>query len=262
MSQVDVDGQAGSTQDWREWAPRSVCSEREAKDRLERAERRWWLECREATVRAHAQGYVVVLGTGRHARHVGAHETYEVAEGVAVDAVRDARHRALGVIRTRILPGWSDDTPFMDATLGTAMRAIPLWIRRAPCSNDELGTDANGNINEPPVVAIYQGAAVVRPSVNIHWDDERSRAEMASRYASGMRRKQDEVALALQQFAQHSATANLVLDDRRLACREIGTVSGEPVVVLGPVRLDHDGNAEARVAMPDGTRAWLSIRAI
>ena len=257
---MDNKAQTESQQDWSQWAPRAIHSESEARERLEQAERRWWSECREATVRAHEQGYVVVLGTGRHARHTSTHATYQEAEQAAVDAVRSARHLALGIIRAKILHGWRDDTPFMGATLGTAAHSIPIQIRRAPCSNDELGTDSGGNANEPPVVATYRGESIERSDVQITWDDERSRSELASRYASGMLRKQEETTAALRQFAQKAATAGLVMDTR-MKCQEVATAGGERVVILGPVRLDHAGNAEARAALPDGVRVWLSISA-
>ncbi|WP_136256289.1 hypothetical protein [Metallibacterium scheffleri] len=252
--------QTGPRQDLAKWAPRSIHSEREARERVEQAERRWWTECREATVRAHEQGYVVVLGTGRHSRHASAHATHQEAEQAAVEAVRSARHLALGIIRAKILRGWDGATPFMGATLDTAAQSIPIHIRRAPCSNDELGMDAEGYTNEPPVVAIYRGESVEHPDVQITWDDERSRSELASRYESGMQRKQAEVAAALRQFAQKTATADLVMDTR-MKCREVTTADGEHVVILGPVRLDHSGNAEARAALPDGARVWLPVSA-
>ena len=255
---MDNKAQTESEQDWGQWAPRSIHSEREVRARLEQAERRWWSECREATVRVHEQGYVVMLGTGRHTRHESAHATYQEAEQAAIEEVQNARHLALGIIRAKILHGWHDSTPFMGATLGTAEHDIPILIRRAPCSNDELGKDADGNANEPPVVAIYRGESVERPNVKITWDDEHSRSELASRYASGMHRKQQEVAVALRQFAQKTATADLVMDTR-MKCQEAATADGQRVVILGPVRLDHAGNAEARAALADGVRVWLSI---
>ena len=261
MSPVNGGDQARSTQNWREWAPRSVRSEADASERLAQAARRWWVECREATVRAHMHGYQVHLGIGKFLRHEGVHASFEVAEGVAVDAVRDERHLALGVIRTQILPGWSDDTPFQGATLGTAMHGVPLLIRRAPYTNAELGTDADGIFNRPPVVAIYQHGSVVRPAVEIPWDDERSRAAAAARYAEGMQRKEAEIAAALQQFAQKEATASLVLD-RRLTPHWCTATGGETVYLLGTVRLAPDGTAEARIAHLDRTRAWLPIDAI
>ena len=252
--------QAESQQEWLRWAPQSIHTEHEAIERFEQAERRWWTECREATVRAHEQGYVVMLGAGRHARHESAHATYQEAEQAALEAVQNARHLALGIIRAKILHGWHDSTPFMGATLGTAEHDIPILIRRAPCSNDELGKDTDGNTSEPPVVAIYRGESVERPSVQITWDDERSRSELASRYASGMHRKQQEVAVALRQFAQKTATADLVMGTR-MKCQEVATVDGEHVVLLGPVRLDPAGDAEARVALQDGARVWLPVSA-
>ncbi len=245
---------------WMEWAPSTIRTEREARALIEQAEnpRAWWRECSEATVRAHEDGYVVELGRGHHVRHVGPFATFDAAEEAAITAVRDARNWALGIIRLKILQGWSEDTPFAGATLGTAMEAIPIRIRRAPCANDELGTDAEGNPLEPPVVAIVGNGTVLRPAVAITWDDAASRANRIARYEAGMRRKQEEVQRALQQFAQKPATADLVMD-KRLKRAPIVTARGEQVVLLGPVRLDPAGNAEARVGLPDRTRVWISI---
>lgn len=237
----------------------STCTAEEAQSRLEWAVRTWWRDCDEATVRAHPQGYAVELGAGRHRQNLPPHATLAAAEAAAIEAVRAARHHALGIIRTKILPGWPEDTPFLDATLGTAMDALPIRIRRAPCANDELGTDAEGRIPEPPVVAIYQDGAVIRTGAALSWDDDASRAAVAARHADGKRRKEQEVQAALRQFAACAETAHLVLDNV-LACTEVVTAQGERFVLLGPVRLDAEGIAEARVSRPDRSRTWLSLR--
>lgn len=221
-------------------APLSVTTLDEATRLKVDADQVWESRCSSAVVRATMpDGYRIWIGIGSHMQDVGRCDEYRAAEAAAVGAVYTHRRNAIAKIR-EILDGWSDDTPYYSATMGTAYDQLPIRVYRGPVSSQDLpgASPYGGGSWDLPEVAVYRGKERERYDDRKTWSDDESRERQRERERQGQARRNAEVQAALDDL-------RTVLPES--AFRVTGLVPGLRVsglpdaVTAGPVRMREDG---------------------
>ena len=171
------------------------------------ADQVWESRCSSAVVRATMpDGYRIWIGIGSHMQDVGRCDEYRAAEAAAVGAVYTHRRSAIAKIR-EILSGWSDDTPYYSATIGTAYDQLPIRVYRGPVSGHDLpgASPYGGGSWDLPEVAVYRGEERERHDDRVTWIDDESRAAQRERERQGQVRRHAEVQAALDDLLRSCA---------------------------------------------------------